>query len=650
MAVHVDKTGGLAFVTIDNPPVNAASQAVREGLMAAIADTESDDKVEAVVLRAAGATFTAGADVSEFDKQPMEPHLPDVILAVEATTKPWVAALHGSILGGGLEIALGCHYRVAHVKAKLGTPEVNLGLIPGAGGTVRLPRLIDPQAALTMISGGKPVPATKALSVGLIDAIAARDATEDAIALAQKAISVPLPAPLSARAPLPSPGAEAWEAEKEEIRTKARGATAPKAAVDAVQRALDLPADKALQAERQAFVDLKSSNECGALRRIFFAERTAGNLPMLKGATPAPLNAIGVVGGGTMGAGIAAACLLRGLPVTMIERDDAARTAGHDRVVGVLKNSLDRGLLDQAKHDATLAMFASSVDYADLSLADLVVEAVFEDMAVKHNVLKALDQVLRDDAIIASNTSYLDINVMAAKSAQPSRVIGLHFFSPAYIMKLVEVIITDQASPTALATGFALAKRLGKIAVPSGVCDGFIGNRIMSAYRRTCEMMVEDGAWPWDIDAAMRNFGFPMGLFEMQDLAGLDISWAMRKRKAATRDTGERYVDFGDKLCEAGRFGKKTDAGWYDYGDGRAVKSDWVEALILGEGSRKGIARVEFSKEQLLDRILRTMQAEAEALLSEGIAQRAEDIDVVMINGYGFPRWRGGPMFMAGIG
>lgn len=420
--------------------------------------------------------------------------------------------------------------------------------------------------------------------------------------------------------------------------------------LDAVQRALDLPADKALQAERQAFVDLKSSNECGALRRIFFAERTAGNLPMLKGATPAPLNAIGVVGGGTMGAGIAAACLLRGLPVTMIERDDAARTAGHDRVVGVLKNSLDRGLLDQAKHDATLAMFASSVDYADLSHADLVVEAVFENMAVKHNVFKALDQVLRDDAIIASNTSYLDINVMAAKSTQPSRVIGLHFFSPAYIMKLVEVIITDQASPTALATGFALAKRLGKIAVPSGVCDGFIGNRIMSAYRRTCEMMVEDGAWPWDIDAAMRNFGFPMGLFEMQDLAGLDISWAMRKRKAATRDTGERYVDFGDKLCEAGRFGKKTDAGWYDYGDGRAVKSDWVEALILGEGSRKGIARVEFSKEQLLDRILRTMQAEAEALLSEGIAQRAEDIDVVMINGYGFPRWRGGPMFMAGIG
>ena len=647
MAVHVETTGNMAVVTIDNPPVNAASQAVRAGLMTAIAQTEADSTVQAVILRAEGATFTAGADVSEFDKPPLKPHLPDVILALEATTKPWIAALHGSILGGGLEIALGCHYRIADAKSKLGLPEVTLGLIPGAGGTVRLPRLIDPDAALTMISGGKPVSAQKALALGLIDTIATGDLSEDAIAFARTAISQPRPTPLTQRPAVEINNPDAWDATKDSLRKKARGAAAPKAAIDAVQRALDLPADQALKAERQAFMTLKSSRECAALRRIFFAERSAAKLPMLKGVAPAPLNAIGVIGGGTMGAGIAAACLLRGLPVTMIERDEIARAAGHDRVAGVLKNSLDRGLMDQAKHDATLALFKSSTDYADLPPADLVIEAVFEDMEVKHGVLAALDGVLREDAIIASNTSYLDINVMAAQTAHPSRVIGLHFFSPAYIMKLVEVIVTDQASPTALATGFALAKRLGKIAVPAGVCDGFIGNRIMAAYRRAGEIMVEDGAWPWDIDAAMRGFGFPMGLFEMQDLAGLDISWAMRKRQAATRDPAERYVDLGDRLCEAGRLGKKTGAGWYDYEDGRAVKSDWVEALILDTSKRKGIARKKFSQDQLMDTILTTMQTEATALLAEGIAQRPEDIDVVMINGYSFPRWRGGPMFMA---
>ena len=649
MAVHIEKTDGLAFVTIDNPPVNAASQAVRAGLITAIADTEADDTVKAVVLRAEGATFTAGADVSEFDKPPLEPHLPDLILALEATTKPWIAALHGSIVGGGLEIALGCHYRIADAKSKVGLPEVTLGLIPGAGGTVRLPRLIDPIAALTMISSGKPVTATKALSLGLIDAVAGGDITKDAIALARTAIAQPLPAPLSQRPAVAVNDADALDAAKDSLRKKARGATAPKAAIDAVQRALDLPADQALKAERETFLRLKSSRECAALRRVFFAERSAAKLPMIKDVEPAPLNAIGVIGGGTMGAGIAAACLLRGLPVTLIERDNKARAAGYDRVEGVLKNSLDRGLMDQAKHDATFAMFKSSTDYADLSNADFVIEAVFEDMGVKHGVLVALDGVLSEDAIIASNTSYLDINVMATQTAHPSRVIGLHFFSPAYIMKLVEVIVTDHASPTALATGFALAKRLGKIAVPAGVCDGFIGNRIMAAYRLTGEIMVEDGALPWDIDAAMRAFGFPMGLFEMQDLAGLDISWAMRKRKAATRDPAERYVDLGDKLCEAGRFGKKTGAGWYDYEGGRAVKSDLVETLILDESKRKGIARTQFSQHELMENILTTMQAEAKNLLAEGIAQRPDDIDVVMINGYSFPRWRGGPMFMGGI-
>ncbi|MEP0049435.1 MAG: 3-hydroxyacyl-CoA dehydrogenase NAD-binding domain-containing protein [Roseobacter sp.] len=646
MAVQIHKTGGLAYVTIDNPPVNAASQAVRIGLMAAISDTESDDTVLGVILRAAGRTFTAGADVTEFDKPPVEPHLPDVILALENTTKPWIAALHGNILGGGLEIALGCHYRVAHIKSKLGMPEVTLGLIPGAGGTVRLPRLVDPMTALTMISDGNPVKAAKARDIGLIDEIALNDATEDAISLAQHVVEQPLPIPLSKRSPRPIENPAMWEAAKAKILKRARRAIAPQKAVASVQSALESSADNALLTERKTFMDLKSNAQCTALRRVFFAERSAAKLPSIEGVPPLPLDKIGVVGGGTMGAGISAACLLRGLRVTMIERDTDAEAAGRDRVLDILANSLRRGLTNQADHAAMCRSFTTSTRYTALSEADVVIEAVFEDMSVKKEVISALDQALHRDAIIASNTSYLDINAMAAFSKNPSRVIGLHFFSPAYIMKLVEVIVTNQASATSLATGFALAKRLGKIAVPSGVCDGFIGNRIMSAYRSECELMVEDGAMPWDVDAAMREFGFPMGVFEMQDLAGLDISWAMRKRKSAALDPSERYVNLGDRLCEAGRFGRKSNAGWYDYADGKSSQSKWVATQIMMRAQKKGIQPVKIPHEAIITRILKAMHKEAIAILEEGIASRVEDIDVVMINGYGFPRWRGGPMFM----
>lgn len=647
MVVFVDLTGDLAFVTIDNPPVNAASHAVRSGLMTAIAQTEANKNVRAVVLRAAGRTFTAGADVTEFGKQPQEPHLPDVILALEQTTKPWVAALHGAVLGGGLEIALGCDARVAKTGTKLGLPEVTLGLIPGAGGTVRLPRLVDPIEALTLISRGKPVSASKALEIGLIDQTAEGDATEEAIALAKSLAGRPKLTPLGRRDVLPVKNAAAWEATKSAVLAKAGGNIAPQAAVASVQAAMELPAELAFSQERETFVKLKSGPQSAALRHMFFAERTAGKIKAIQD-TPLPqIDTFGVIGGGTMGAGIAAAGLLAGLQVTMIERDADAADAGRTRVMETLAGSLKRKLISQDQHDRMQAAFLASDSYSDLAEADLVIEAVFEDMDVKKDVFRALDKVTRPDAILATNTSYLDIAEIASALDDPSRAIGLHFFSPAHIMKLLELVIPSGVSAQAIASGAALGKRLRKVTVPAGVCDGFIGNRIMSAYRRVCDYLLEDGALPQQIDAAMRNYGFPMGIYEMQDLAGLDIAWAMRKRRAATRPSSERYVDVADVLCEKGRLGRKTGRGWYLYDGKKAVADPDVTALILAESERKGIERREMTDAMIMDTILSTMQAEGAAVLAEGIAAKSSDIDVVMVNGYGFPRWRGGPMFAA---
>lgn len=646
MTVSIEKTGSLAIVTIDNPPVNAASHAVRSGIVEAVKATEADAVVKAVVLRAAGRTFTAGADIREFGKPPQDPSLPDVVNALEGTTKPWVAALHGTVLGGGLEIALGCHYRIAAQETKFGFPEVNLGLIPGAGGTVRLPRLVTAEEALNMIVSGKPISSGKAKTIGLIDEFADADLAEAAQSYAHSVIGVPLPTPLGQCAPNAPADLQKWQSTKDKLAAKARGTKAPVAAIAAVQDALDLPAGDALQSERDTFTALKSDPQSAAMRYIFFAERSVGKLPQLKGVKVDPPKTVGVIGGGTMGAGIAVNCLLSGLDVTMIERDTAACEAGRDRITQTLDQSLKRGLITAETHAGHLRRLATSTDYATLSDVDLVIEAVFEDMEIKHQVFAALDKVVRPDTVLATNTSYLDINTIAAKTANPSRVIGLHFFSPAHIMKLLEVIIPEQADPSVIAKGFALGRKLGKIAVPSGVCDGFIGNRIMSAYRRECEYMVEDGAMPWDVDKAMREFGWPMGIFEMQDLAGLDIAWAMRKRKAATRDPHERYVDLGDRLCEAGRLGRKTGHGWYDHNDGKVVPSTWVEQLILEQAAAKGITRQPMSATAICDRIINVMQTEAQALIAEGITFAPSDVDVVMVNGYGFPRWRGGPVFM----
>lgn len=639
--------GEIAWVTIDNPPVNATSAAVRAGLLDALRQTEAAG-VRAVILACAGLTFVAGADVTEFGRPPIAPDLPDVVLAIEAASAPWIAAIHGTALGGGFELCLACAGRIATADAKLGLPEVSLGLIPGAGGTVRLPRLIDPVAALEMIAGGKPVSAERALVLGLIDAIArdAGDLREAARGQALKIANLPRAQPLSERS-APEMGDDFREAAAQ-ARRRAKGQNSVLAAVDAVERSLALDGNTALAEERQAFLKLKDDPQSKALRHIFFAERGAGKLGMIKGITPAPVSRAGVIGGGTMGSGIAVACLLAGIGVTMIERNGAAAATGRDRVFAMLDEAGARGkFADEALAHAK-STFRAETDYGFIADADLIIEAVFEDMDAKAHVFATLDSHARADAVLATNTSYLDVGALAAATRHPGRVIGLHFFSPAQIMRLLEVVIPQGSDPRAVATGMAFGKALGKIAVPSGVCDGFIGNRIMSAYRREADYMVQDGVWPQDVDAAMREFGFPMGIYQMQDLAGLDISWAMRKRRAATRPEGERYVRIADILCEAGRFGRKTGAGWYDYTtDPKGAVDPAVTAIIEAESARHGIDRQPMSGPVIMDRILRTMQAEGRAILDEGIGQSAAAIDVVMVAGYGFPRWRGGPMFMA---
>lgn len=648
MSVVVSKDGSVAVVTVDNPPINALSQAVRQGMMAAFEATEDDHDVEVVVLRCAGRTFIAGADIREFNMPPQQPHLPDVINLLEQARKPWVAVLHGTVLGGGLEVALGCHYRIADCATFMGLPEVNLGLIPGAGGTVRLPRLVAPDVALEMVAGGKPVDAKRAYDVGLIDKLVESDLSEASLAFAREVASKPLPVPLSARQVQTVGGEADIKAQMIDIRARARGKNAPLAAIEAITDSINFPAKTALEKERERFLSLKADPQSEALRYIFFAERSATRLPHLKTVMAQTPERVGVIGGGTMGVGIAATCLLHGLDVTLIERDDGALRKGIQALAQLLDGSQARGVISVQRRAELERRLEGSLDYGALATSDLVIEAVFEDMALKREVFAQLDKVVRADAVLATNTSYLDVAEIARATQNPARVIGLHFFSPAHVMKLLEVVVPGGASDEVVATGFAFARQLKKIAVPAGNCDGFIGNRIMAAYRREADYMLEDGALPHEIDVAMTNFGFPMGIFAMQDLAGLDIAWAMRKRRAASRPASERYVDIADKLCEEGRLGRKATKGWYDYSTSKAGQVDpEVTQLILDEARRKGITRCVLHDSQIMERILTTMQTEAQALIAEGIAQSPEAVDVVMVNGYGFPRWRGGPMYMS---
>lgn len=641
--VSIEKQGDIAVVTVDNPPVNALSQALRQGLWDAAEALDADPGVRAVVLACAGRTFIAGADVTEFGKPPVPPHLPDLVARIEAAAKPWVAAIHGSALGGGLEVALGCRFRVAAADASLGLPEVTLGIVPGAGGTVRTPRLVGVEAAVDLVTTGKPVRAARAQALGLVDAVIEGDLLPGALAFAAEALTRPLPAPLSARAvAAPEPGF--WDRAEQATAKAAKGAAAPLRALACLRKAAEVSFDQAMAFERETFLDLRGSTQAAALRHVFFAERAAPRPAALRDIDPLPLARVAVIGGGTMGAGIVAALREAGLPVALIEREAEAVERGLANVAAIFDGAARRGKLTPERVAALRQGVTGSTDYASLAEADLVIEAVFEDIAVKRAVFDQLGRVCRGDAVLATNTSYLDPRLIAEGLANPGRFIGLHFFSPANVMKLLEIVPVPETAPRTLATGFALARLLKKIPVQSGICEGFIGNRILKRYRAAAEALVRQGVPIDRIDAAMRGYGFAMGPFQAQDLGGLDIAHLQREgARAAGQDVPETL---GDILVRAGRKGQKTGGGWYDYAPGeRQPQVSPTVAALLAPAVTAGAA---ITGPEIAATLVAEMAAEGRAILAEGIAESPAAIDLVEIHGYGFPRWRGGPMFASG--
>ena len=645
----------IALVTIANPPVNALSAAVRQGLQQAITALSGNADVHAIVITGSGANFIAGADIREFGLPPQEPSLPDVCLQIEAADKLVIAAIHGAALGGGLEIALAAHYRVAVETAKLGLPEVALGLLPGAGGTQRTPRLIGAQAALDLMLSGRHAGAKEALRMGLIDHIAtSNDIAAEGVAYARSLLADGAPVRRSGEQTAALADRTAQQAALDAARAdvaKKKGLFSPAKIVDCVQAALDQPFAQGLATERELFVQCLNSPQRAGLVHAFFAEREVTKSPETQSSQPRPFQKVGVIGGGTMGAGIAVALLDGGLQVTMIERDDAALALGQSRVAKVYDGLIKKGRLSEEGKAAILTRFNGSTAYDALADADIVVEAVFEDMGVKKAVFAELDRVCKKGAVLATNTSYLDIDEIARSVSRPQDVVGLHFFSPANIMKLLEIVVPAQVSADVVATGFALAKKLKKVPVRAGVCDGFIGNRILAVYRQAADYMMEDGASPYEIDAMVRAFGYPMGPYEMSDLAGGDIGWATRKRRAATRDPKARYVHMADKLCERGWFGQKTGRGWYIYEAGsRTGKTDpEVEAIVAEERAKAGVPPRSFTREELERRYVAAMVNEGAKVVAEGIALRPLDVDVTLVHGYGFPRYKGGPMKYADL-
>ena len=653
-AVASQRHDGILVLTIDHPPVNALSADVRRGLADAIQAAQADPDTKAIVLVGAGRNFIAGADIREFGKPPQPPALPDVCNAIEASGKPVVAVLHGAALGGGLEIALAAHYRVALPGARLGLPEVNLGLLPGAGGTQRAPRLAGAAAALDLMLSGRHASADEALAWGLVDRLGAgTDAPAAGLAYARDLLAQgagPRRTRDATAALADRPAAQAAiDAARAQVQSRQRGLFSPAKIVDAVQAALDQPFDEGLRTERALFLQCLDSPQRAALVHAFFAERETAKAPETRDAQPRPLESLGVIGGGTMGAGIAVAMLDAGLPVVMVEQDDAALARGRARVEQVYDLLIKKGRLDAAGKAERMARYTGATRYEALAQADLIVEAVFEDMGVKTAVFAELDRIAKPGAVLASNTSYLDIDRIAASTGRPADVLGLHFFSPANIMKLLEIVVGARSAPDTVATGFELARRLRKVPVRAGVCDGFIGNRILATYRQAADLMMEDGASPYQIDDAVRAFGYPMGPYQMADLAGGDIGWATRKRRAPTRDPKLRYVQIPDRLCEQGWFGQKTGRGFYLYPDGARTGTPDPEvlAIIDAERQRAGVQPRAFSQDDILRRYLAAMVSEAANVISEGIALRPLDVDVALLYGYGFPRYRGGPMHYA---
>ena len=651
MSARYETIGAVAVMTLDNGAVNSMDFATRREIADGLARAEDDQAVQAIVLTGAGRAFSGGADIHELGTPRMlaEPTLRSLIEAVEAAAKPVVAGIHGLCMGGGLELALGCHYRVAARATRIGLPEVKIGLVPGAGGTQRLPRALDVETALNMIATGEPVLSETLAALpgqALIDRLVDDDVRAAAVAFALEiAEKRPLPRVRDRRAR--HANADGYFAfARLTVQAMGKNLPAPARCVDLVETAVAKPFDDGLRIEREAFLGLLQTPECQALRHAFFAERAAAKIADVPADTPTrSIAKVAVIGAGTMGGGISMCFLNAGIPVTVLEMKQEALDRGTAGIRATYETQVKRGRLKPDTLTERMAMLATTLDYNGIADADLVIEAVFEEIGVKQKVFEALDAVMKPGAILASNTSTLDVNKIAAFTRRPQDVVGLHFFSPANIMKLLEVVRAEKTAKDVLATVMATARRIGKTAVVSGVCDGFIGNRMMEQYIRQALFMLDEGASPQQIDKAAEAFGFAMGPFRVSDLAGNDISWAIRKRRYIEQPQ-MRYSKSADLLCEIGRFGQKTSAGWYDYVAGQ--REPRVSALVEGmiEQLRKdiGIAPRKLGDTEIVQRLVYALVNEGAHLLQDGIASRASDIDVVYLTGYGFPAWRGGPM------
>ncbi len=642
--VDYEVHAGVAVLTLDNPPVNALSQGVRQGLKEGVAKAQADAAAKAILVYCKGNTFIAGADITEFSRGFVEPGLHEVLAAMDNASKPVIAAIHGTALGGGLETALCCHYRVAVASAKLGLPEVNLGLLPGGGGTQRLPRVVGVEKALQMVTSGVPVSAAEALETGLVDRIIEGELRAGALAFAREVIAAAAPLPRIRDRDDKLQGARAdpelFARFRAAIAAKTRGYLAPEYNIRCIEAAVNQPFDEGMKTESKLFMELMSGPQSAAQQYFFFAERQAGKVPGIdRDTAEIPISRVGVVGSGTMGGGIAMNMVNVGIPVTIVE----VRQEALDRGLGVIRrnyeNSARKGRISAADVEQRMGLVRGSLDLADLADCDLVIEAVFENMAVKKELFGRLDVIAKPGAILASNTSALDLNEIAAVTGRPESVIGLHFFSPANVMKLLEVVRGDRTSKEVIKTSMSLAKCIKKVAVLVGVCHGFVGNRMLFVRQYQAEQLALEGAPPHRIDKVLYDFGFPMGAFQMSDLAGLDIGWSAETSKGAT---------VRERLCEMDRRGQKTNAGFYDYDENRKpTPAPVVQELYTEFAARAGITRREIADEEILERCILPMINEGAKILDEGIALRASDIDVVYVYGYGWPLYRGGPMHYA---
>lgn len=646
--VSYELVGSIGVITVNNPPVNALSHAVREGLLDAITRAQSDAS-EAVLLLCQGRTFIAGADITEFGKPLKAPGLPDLLNTVEASTKPVVAAIHGTALGGGFETALSAHYRCAVASAKVGLPEVKLGLMPGAGGTQRTPRLAGVKASLDLMTRGAPIGAADAMNLGLIDKIIDGDLCDGALAWVGELIDSGATVRKTSEQAVPEHDASIFDDYRQTIAKRSRGQIAPGHIVTAVETAATQSFDDGMAIERRLFVELMESSQSKAMQHLFFAERQAGKIDGLAKDTPKrPVDSVGIIGGGTMGGGIAMSFANAGIPVTMVEISDEALERGLKIVERNYAGSVKRGKLSEEKAAACRTLISGSTDYAALADVDMVVEAVFEDPDLKKKIFKQLDAVCKPGAILATNTSYQDVDAIAAVTDRPEDVIGMHFFSPAHIMKLLEVVRGEKTADDVLATVMSLAKKIRKVAVVSGVCYGFIGNRMLRPYGKTTQLLLLEGATPEQIDSAMEAWGMAMGPLRVFDLAGLDISYTARKSLSDEQKGDPSTYRVPDLLVEAGRLGQKSGAGFYAYDENRKPSPDpVVDELIESAAAELGVKRREVTDDEIVDRLISALVDEGRKILDEGIAQRSSDIDVVYIYGYGFPVSRGGPMFYA---